>query len=62
MTDAKSLNFQTHLSLATTFSLCAETLDLYPQVRALVLEAEAASTNIRFSGTTAIRTRGRATF
>src|ERR1700722_10639134 len=46
MTDAKSLNFQTHLSLATTFSLCAETLDLYPQVRALVLEAEAASTNI----------------
>jgi len=47
MTDAKSLNFQTHLSLATTFSLCAETLDLYPQVRALVLEAEAASTNIR---------------
>lgn len=35
------------LALATTFSLCAQTPDLYPQVRALVLEAEAASTNIR---------------
>ena len=35
------------LALAATFSLCAQTPDLYPQVRALVLEAEAASTNIR---------------
>jgi tetratricopeptide (TPR) repeat protein len=35
------------LALATTFSLCAQTPDLYPQVRAIVLEAEAASTNIR---------------
>src|SRR5277367_5541322 len=36
------------LSLATAFSLCGQTPDLYPHVRGLVLEAEAASANMRF--------------
>jgi hypothetical protein len=33
--------------LFSGFSLCAQTPDLYPQVRSLVLEAEALSTNMR---------------
>src|SRR5215467_1912824 len=33
--------------LVSGFSLCAQTSDLYPQVRSLVLEAEALSTNMR---------------
>ena len=36
------------LALATAFSLCGQSPDLYPRVRALVLEAEAASANMRF--------------
>jgi hypothetical protein len=36
------------LALATALSLCGQTPDLYPRVRALVLEAEAASANMRF--------------
>ena len=35
------------LTLLTAYYLCGQTLDLYPQVRALVLEAEGASANMR---------------